>query len=303
MSMTTLQKVFGAGLIAFVGLPLLFGLDSGSEQFAEEPTRSREEIIASIAEKRLVRERKQQTATISEATEEPAQTQEEAAPQPAAAPAPTTYAVHSVIDGDTFRITTAGGTDTVRLIGVDTPETVHPRKPVECFGREASAEAKRLLSGQRVRLESDPTQGERDRYDRRLAYVFLSGGRMVNELMIRGGYAHEYTYDLPYHYQARFRAAERAARAAKAGLWADGVCEPEPVAAPAPTPAPTAAPLAEPEPASLPSSGYVCTSDAYNCSDFSSHGEAQGAFEACGGVSNDIHGLDRDKDGLACESL
>ena len=278
--MTTPHKLIGVSLLALVGLPLLFGAGSDPEAVSDraEPQRSRTEIAASLAEKRVAGE---QAATVREASAKPA------ASQTSRTDASETFAVHSIIDGDTFRISTPDGTDAVRLLGVDTPETVHPSRPVECFGQEASAAAKRLLTGERVRLETDPTQGERDQYGRRLAYVYLEDGEMVNELLIRGGYAHEYTYRLPYRYQERFQAAERAAREAKAGLWADGVCEPEP----------------EPEPAPLPSSGYICSSNTYNCSDFSSHGEAQEAFEACSGVAGDVHGLDRDGDGLACESL
>ena len=114
-----------------------------------------------------------------------------------------------VVDGDT--VVVAPDT-TVRLIGIDTPETVDPRKPVQCFGREASAHAHTLLDGHSVWLEYDPTQGRLDKYGRTLAYVWLPDRRMFNEVMIDDGYAHEYTYDLPYRYQDSFIAAERAAR-------------------------------------------------------------------------------------------
>ena len=174
---------------------------------------------------------------------------------------------------------------------------MHPSKPVECFGREASARAKALLLGQEVRLETDPGQDTRDRYGRVLAYVFLEDGTLVNEAMIAGGYGHEYTYNQPYRYQAAFKAAERTAREAEKGLWAPGICaeasaqasaasEPEPITAPAPV-----------------RSGYTCSANVYSCSDFGSHAEAQAAYEACGGVGNDVHGLDRDTDGSACETL
>ena len=141
------------------------------------------------------------------------------------------YEVHSVIDGDTFRIVTMGGTDTVRLIGIDAPETVHPSRPVGCFGPEAAAEATYLLSGQRVVLEADPSQGERDRYGRLLAYAYLEDTEMANELLLRGGYAREYTYHAaaaPYRHRDRFRAAERLARQAGAGMWAAGACDEKP---------------------------------------------------------------------------
>ena len=100
----------------------------------------------------------------------------------------------------------------IRMIGLDTPETVDPRKPVQCFGREASAQAKTILGGQPVYLETDPSQDTIDKYGRTLAYVWTASGRLFNLDMIADGYAFEYTYDLPYRYQADFKAAENDAR-------------------------------------------------------------------------------------------
>ena len=113
---------------------------------------------------------------------------------------------------------------TIRLIGVDTPETVDPRKPVQCFGKEASDKAKQMLTGQRVRIEEDPSQGTYDKYGRLLAYIFLPDGTLFDEYLIAEGYGHEYTYDTPYKYQKEFRAAETDARVEKKGLWANDTC-------------------------------------------------------------------------------
>ena len=129
-----------------------------------------------------------------------------------------------VIDGDTIDVEEGEEVVRVRLIGVDTPEVVDPRKPVQCFGREASAKTKALLASQLVRLESDLSQGTYDKYQRRLAYVFTPDGTLLNRALIEGGYAHEYTYRTPYQYQADFKQAERTAREAERGLWASGVC-------------------------------------------------------------------------------
>ncbi len=134
------------------------------------------------------------------------------------------YAVVSIVDGDTVDVMLESGVERLRLIGIDTPETVDPRKPVECFGLEASRRAKEILTDEKVRLEHDPSQGERDKYGRLLRYVFLSDGTNVNLQMVAEGYAHEYTHSLPYQYQAEFRAAETSARAAGAGLWG-AVCD------------------------------------------------------------------------------
>ncbi|MGZ4666550.1 MAG: thermonuclease family protein [Frankiaceae bacterium] len=145
---------------------------------------------------------------------------------PGAADTSGPYPVTDVVDGDTIKVRRDGRVLKVRLIGMDTPETRDPRKPVQCFGREASAEAHRLLDGRQVRLETDPSQDRYDKYGRLLAYVWLPGDPPVlfNELMIRLGYAHEYTYDLPYRYQQRFRAAQQAAEQHDVGLWNPATC-------------------------------------------------------------------------------
>jgi endonuclease YncB( thermonuclease family) len=136
----------------------------------------------------------------------------------------TYYSVVSVTDGDTLKINIDGTTETLRLIGIDTPETVDPRKPVQCFGKEASNKAKELLSGQKVRIEKDSTQGDRDKYGRLLVYVWRQDGVFYNEYMIKQGYAHEYTYDLPYKYQSDFKSAQTYARENQLGLWSSSTC-------------------------------------------------------------------------------
>ncbi|MDY0097439.1 MAG: thermonuclease family protein [Candidatus Dojkabacteria bacterium] len=126
------------------------------------------------------------------------------------------YYVSRVVDGDTFKIDKLG---TIRLIGIDTPETVDPRKEVQCYGVEASNKAKELLEGKEITLEFDNSQGDVDNYGRILAYVYMEDGRMFNEVMILEGYAHEYTYNTPYKYQNEFKIAENNARESKLGLW------------------------------------------------------------------------------------
>lgn len=135
------------------------------------------------------------------------------------------YTVLRVVDGDTLHVSIDGRDTTLRLIGMDTPEVVDPRKPVQCFGRQASTEAHKLLDGQRVRLTYDPSQGRVDKYGRTLAYVWLPDGRLYEQVMVRGGWAHEYTYDAVYRYQARLRAAETYARTHGKGLWSPSTCD------------------------------------------------------------------------------
>lgn len=144
---------------------------------------------------------------------------------PQATTTPDTYFVQKVVDGDTIDINLNGTTTRLRLIGMDTPEVVDPRKPVQCFGREASAEGHTLLDGAWVRIEYDPVAGIHDKYGRTLAYVFLQGGTLYNQFMIRNGYAHEYDYNnQKYKYRTQFKAAQQSAQAEKKGFWADDTC-------------------------------------------------------------------------------
>lgn len=134
------------------------------------------------------------------------------------------YSVVSVVDGDTVKLSIDGTTQTIRLIGLDTPETVDPRKPVQCFGKEASNKAKELLTGRSVRLEVDASQGTLDKYGRTLGYIFRDDGLFYNKYMIEQGFAHEYTYNIPYKYQSEFKAAEKSARENQRGLWSPDTC-------------------------------------------------------------------------------
>ncbi|MBR3052151.1 thermonuclease family protein [Candidatus Saccharibacteria bacterium] len=159
------------------------------------------------------------------------------------------YPVLSVTDGDTIRIDYNGTSTPVRLIGVDTPETVDQRTTVQCFGQEASNYLKATLTGKKVSLEADPTQSDRDKYDRLLRYVYLDD-EDIGLRIIANGYGHEYTYNVPYQKQTEYKAAERTADAQNLGLWSPSTCNgnttqpanPEPTPEPTPTPAPTPAP-------------------------------------------------------------
>lgn len=134
------------------------------------------------------------------------------------------YPVSGVVDGDTVLVDVAGTPTTVRLLGIDTPETVHPDQPAQCYGPEAAARADELLTGGQVWLETDPSQAAADTYARTLAYLWLPGGDLVNLRLIEEGYAREYTYDRPYRYRDTFRAMQAAARAAQLGLWSPATC-------------------------------------------------------------------------------
>ena len=130
-----------------------------------------------------------------------------------------------VVDGDTLNVMLHNREEKIRVIGINTPESVVPSRGVQCFGKEASSFAKKTLSGQTVLLETDPTQTNKDRYGRLLRSVwFNNGSTSFGKLMLSEGYAVEYTYETPHLYQSEYRQAEQLARENKKGLWGDDAC-------------------------------------------------------------------------------
>ena len=130
------------------------------------------------------------------------------------------YDVVRVIDGDTIVVKIEGEDTKVRLVGVDTPETVHPSKPVQEYGKEASAFLKNLLAGEKVFLGFEAEEAETDKYGRTLAYVYRAPDRLfVNAEIVRQGYGNAYTR-FPFKHMAEFRKLESQAREAGRGLWA-----------------------------------------------------------------------------------
>lgn len=131
--------------------------------------------------------------------------------------------VTKATDGDTLKVRLDSGEEvSVRLIGIDSPETVHPDIPSpECGGPEASALMRRLAEGRRVRLESDPTQDAIDRYGRTLAYVTVEGDRLtLQERLLAAGYAETYIYgSTPFSRVDRFEDAEHEASVGGRGVW------------------------------------------------------------------------------------
>lgn len=135
---------------------------------------------------------------------------------------PGQFRVISFEDGDTVTIDMNGTKERVRFIGVDTPETQDPRTSVQCFGKVASEFTKTLIGDNALRLEADPTNTNRDRYNRLLRYVYLPDGRLVNAEIIKQGYGFAYTL-FPFQKVDEFREYERQAREQNLGLW--GTCE------------------------------------------------------------------------------
>ena len=145
-----------------------------------------------------------------------------------------TATVTRVVDGDTIEVTIidrfegpgagrarVGATYDVRLIGIDTPESVDPGSPVECFGPEASAATKALLLGERVTLVKDTE--ETDQYGRLLRYVYM-GEEMADARLVANGYAHAYPYPPNIRHSELFVRLERDAREDERGLWSSGAC-------------------------------------------------------------------------------
>lgn len=132
---------------------------------------------------------------------------------------PTTATVSRVIDGDTVQLSTG---EKVRLVAIDAPESVDPRKPVEHFGKEASAYLRKLLDGEKVELtydQNNAAKGHKDRYGRLLCYVRRArDGLEVNAEMVRSGHAHAYS-KYPSERAEEMRKLEREAQEAKRGLW------------------------------------------------------------------------------------
>lgn len=231
------------------------------------------------------------------------------------------YEVLEVVDGDTIKIDYEGTKEGVRLIGIDTPETSHPNKETECFGKEATEKIKELVKGKHVKIEFDETQGDRDKYGRLLLYIW-QGEIFVNEVMVREGFAHEYTYNLPYKYMDQFKEAEKEARENRKGLWGDACAcqEGEEIARECiachkarvtrthwdcstyeeditDNSCTSGCYTTAPEPAPTPSPSYVCDCSK-TCPQMSSCEEAYYQLNKCGCSQRD-----GDNDGVPCEKI
>ena len=136
---------------------------------------------------------------------------------------PGQYKVVEFVDGDTIAVDMSGHKETIRFIGVDTPETHDPRKVVQCFGVAAAGFTKNLIGNNNVRLASDPLSTNRDRYNRLLRYVYLPNGTLVNAEIIKQGYGFAYL-SFPFTKTDEFHTYELQAQAANRGLWKD--CKP-----------------------------------------------------------------------------
>jgi endonuclease YncB( thermonuclease family) len=212
------------------------------------------------------------------------------------------HEVTRVVDGDTVKVKVDGKEESIRIIGIDSPEST---TSTECFGAEASAKAKEFLEGKWVQLEKDDSQSERDKYSRLLRYVWFDNGTDFGRRMIEEGYAHEYTYNVPYNKQAQYKTTYEEAKNTKRGLWSADTCNGQDQK-PSPEPAQTyTAPAPTPEPApSAPVQSINCdpnysggcvpnVSNDLDCGDISFSVRV---------IGTDKHRFDRDGDGYGCES-
>ena len=140
----------------------------------------------------------------------------------------TNATVVHVVDGDTIDVILDGETEKMRIrfLGINTPETVDPRKPVQCFGKEASAHMHALLDGgKRVRLDEDPQADNIDKYGRLLRNVIAEDGTDINAAMVRDGYAYSYLFfPLTPARKAELKKLENDARLSQRGLWSPATC-------------------------------------------------------------------------------
>lgn len=150
----------------------------------------------------------------------PSAAENDALPVPAVE---TNAMVERVVDGDTLQVRfDIGDTATIRLLGVNTPETVDPRRTVECFGKEASAFTRDQLEGKLIRLDADPQADERDKYGRLLRNLTLEDGTDFNAKLVAEGYAHAYlSFPLDPARKKQLSNLEAAAKEAKKGLWGE----------------------------------------------------------------------------------
>jgi micrococcal nuclease len=201
-----------------------------------------------------------------------------------------------VVDGDTIEVDRGHGAETVRYIGIDTPETVHPSKPVDWMGAEASAANEGLVGGQTVVLERDVS--ETDAFGRLLRYVWVADGgdwSLVNLVLVADGFAKVATYPPDVRYADIYLAAQGHAREQGLGLWGTPPT-------PAPTPKPTAKPVPKPS-TCHPSYEGACLkigAGDYDCAGGSGNGPnyVQGRIRV---VGPDEFDLDRNNDGVGCE--
>jgi len=268
------------GALAVIIVIIVFGDSSDKSGEVSEKNNAESEVQIEVQQQDQENVRDNTQEQVSAIQGDRQQENQETKPEPETQPETKTYLVTRAVDGDTIEIE---GGQRIRYIGINAPESVYPAKEIECYGREAANKNKELVEGKRVKLKKDIS--ETDKYGRLLRYVWVDD-IFVNDYLVRQGYAYAATIPPDVKYSSQFIQAQQEARENSRGLWAE--CQEE---------------VEEPTSEST-SEDIICSSNVYNCSDFSTHAEAQNVYEYClEKVGKDVHRLDGDDDGSACESL
>lgn len=203
------------------------------------------------------------------------------------------HKVTKVVDGDTVKALVDGQEQTIRIIGINTPESTIEH---ECYGEESSAKAKEFLTGKWIQLKADNTQDNKDKYGRLLRYVYFDSGTDFGKRMIEEGYAYEYTYDKPYQHRSDYITTQAYSKGRSFGLWSVNTCngllvKPQATSNSSSTSATTTTPA--------PAASNQTNSSAYyaNCTAARNAGVAP----IYSGQPGYRSALDRDGDGVACE--
>lgn len=243
---------------------------------------------AELAERERIRLEWEQNRLAQEAT-----ALSEAAPEPEPHdPENYWHEVLSVVDGDTIKARVDGEQVTIRIIGMDAPESINKN---ECFGKESSAKGKEFLNDKWIQIKSDKSQDNKDKYGRLLRYVYFDGGTDFGKRMIEEGYAYEYTYDEPYNHQNDYKSMQAYSKSKSFGLWSKKTCNGQRVK-PTLSPIPISAPTPTPQPSNCDTNYSPCvpkSSYDLDCADIGFSVVVKGS---------DPHGFDGDGDGYGCES-
>ncbi len=298
-SKATRRHIALYSFVLFMFCGIMFGI---FEPESVKQARIEREHQAQIAEQQKLDEEKRQQEEENRRRQEAEETERKEAEEQArraeeeARKAAEPVAVASVIDGDTIKVHIDDDIESVRLVGIDAPETFN------CYGDEAKQALTSILEGQKVRLEKDELQGDRDKYDRLLRFVFLEDGTPVSEKLLRDGLVFEKLFtSKPHKYHDAFVKAQEEAKSAQRGLWSPTTCNgtysPVPPPAPSPvqstqTPAPAPKPAPAPAPTPAPSTAYY-----KNCT----VARQAGVTPLYRGQPGYGSHLDRDNDGIACE--
>lgn len=296
------KHILVGGIAIIIGLALLSS--------AIEP--------ASVKQARLDKEHAAQVLKDEKLKEQERKKQEELKPATPAAPkqtaAPTAHnpedywhKVTAVVDGDTVKASIDGKEQTIRIIGINAPESTSTK---DCYGDESTSKAKEFLTGKWIKIESDKTQDNTDKYQRLLRYVYFDQATDFGKRMIQEGYAYEYTYAKPYKKQAVYRTTQEEAKTKSLGLWSKNTCDGQLVKPAAKVATPTQQPAQKATPAPAPAAPAPAPAQPSNCNPNYSPCVPNSASDLdcidikfkVQVIGTDVYKFDKDGNGYGCES-